>query len=65
VAALVVDYVRSGLELSAKDRTTYLGVLGLDLVIASFLTFCFILLLHALVLRAEVTYGDRPGEGGT
>jgi glycosyltransferase involved in cell wall biosynthesis len=63
-AALVVDYVRSGLELSARDRITYLGVLGLDLVIAGFLTFCFILLLHALALRAEVTYGDRPREGG-
>jgi len=46
--ALLVDYLRSGLRLSAADRVPYLGVLGLALLIGGFLTFTFILLLHAL-----------------
>ena len=54
---LAVDYLRSGLALSPLDRIPYLGVLGLVLLIGSFLTFCFILLLHALALRSEEAYG--------
>jgi len=49
--ALLVDYLRSGLRLSAADRVPYLGVLGLALLIGGFLTFTFILLLHALAQR--------------
>ncbi len=56
-AALVADYLRSNLALSPADHVPYLGVLGLVLLIGSFLTFCFNLLLHALVLRTEVAYG--------
>jgi glycosyltransferase involved in cell wall biosynthesis len=59
-ALLLADYMRSHLTLSASDRIPYLGVLGIVLLIGSFLTFCFILLLHALALRSEVAYGpDR------
>ena len=58
-SALLVDYLRSNLSLSPGDHIPYLGVLGLVLLIGSFLTFCFILLLHALVLRAEVVYGAQ------
>jgi glycosyltransferase involved in cell wall biosynthesis len=54
---LLADYLRSNLALSASDRVPYLGVLGLVLLIGSFLTFCFNLLLHALALRSEATYG--------
>jgi glycosyltransferase involved in cell wall biosynthesis len=56
-AALLVDYVRSSLALTPSDRIPYLGVLGLVLLIGSFLTFCFNLLLHGLVMRAEAIYG--------
>ena len=56
-AALLLDYVRSGLRLSSSDPIPYLGVLGLVLLIGSFLTFCFNLLLHAIALRSEVAYG--------
>ena len=58
-AALLVDYVRSNLALSPADRIPYLGVLGLVLLIGSFLTFCFNLLLHALAMRSEVLYGPQ------
>ncbi|HSR23640.1 MAG TPA: glycosyltransferase family 2 protein, partial [Candidatus Eisenbacteria bacterium] len=58
-AALLVDYVRSDLALSSADRIPYLGVLGLVLLIGSFLTFCFNLLLHALAMRSEVLYGPQ------
>jgi glycosyltransferase involved in cell wall biosynthesis len=54
---LVIVYVRSGLALSADSRTPYVGVLGLVLVISSFLTFTFVLLLHALALRTDTVYG--------
>ena len=56
---LVIDYIRSGLALSAASRIPYLGVLGLVLLIGSFLTFTFVLLLHALALHADTTYGAR------
>jgi glycosyltransferase involved in cell wall biosynthesis len=58
-AALVVDYVRSDLSLSTSDRVPYLGVLGLALLIGSFLTHGFNLLLHALSLRSETAYGPH------
>jgi hypothetical protein len=57
-AVLVVDYVRSGLVLGPADRIPYLGVLGMVLLIGSFLTFGFNLLLHALALRSDALYGD-------
>jgi hypothetical protein len=56
-AALLVDYLRSALALSPADRIPYLGVFGLLLLIGSFLTFCFNLLLHGLVMRTEAIYG--------
>ena len=58
-ATLFVDYLRSHLALSPSDRIPYLGVLGLVLLIGSFLTFCFNLLLHAVALRSEVMYGSH------
>jgi glycosyltransferase involved in cell wall biosynthesis len=57
-AVLFVDYVRSGLVLGPADRIPYLGVLGMVLLIGSFLTFGFNLLLHALALRSDALYGD-------
>jgi glycosyltransferase involved in cell wall biosynthesis len=57
--ALLADYLRSNLALSSTDHVPYLGVLGLVLMMGSFLTFCFILLLHALALRSEVAYGPH------
>jgi glycosyltransferase involved in cell wall biosynthesis len=58
-ATLLVDYVRSELALSPTDRVPYLGVLGLVFLIGSFLTFCFNLLLHALILRSEGAQGGQ------
>jgi glycosyltransferase involved in cell wall biosynthesis len=55
-AALAVDYVRSGLTLSPSDRVPYLGVLGLLVVLISFMTFTFVLLLHASSLRSSLLY---------
>ena len=57
--ALAVDYVRSGLALSATDRIPYLGALGLLMLVASFMTFTFVLLIHAAALRAESIYGSH------
>ena len=56
---LVVEYVQSGLALSAASRIAYVGVLGLVLLIGSFLTFTFVLLLHALALRSDTVYGPQ------
>jgi glycosyltransferase involved in cell wall biosynthesis len=55
--ALLQDYLGSSLRLSPADRIPYLGVLGLVLLISSFLTFGFTLLLHALALRSQAAYG--------
>jgi glycosyltransferase involved in cell wall biosynthesis len=54
---LVADYLRSGLRLTTADRVPYLGVLGLLLVLGSFTTFTFVLLLHAAALRSSLLYG--------
>lgn len=54
---LVVQYVQGGLALALASPVPYLGVLGLVFLISSFLTFTFLLLLHALILRVEVAYG--------
>jgi hypothetical protein len=54
---LVIEYVQSGLTLSPASRIAYTGVLGLMLLIGSFLTFTFVLLLHALALRSDTAYG--------
>src|SRR5437870_1450659 len=56
---LLADYVRSGLRLTAADHVPYLGVLGLVLMLGSFTTFTFVLLLHAAALRSEVLYGNH------
>lgn len=56
---LVADYLRSGLSLSPADRIPYLGVLGLVLVLASFMTFTFVLLLHATILSSASLNGTR------
>jgi len=56
---LVVEYVQSGLRLPASSRIAYVGVLGLVLLIGSFLTFTFVLLLHALALRSDTVYGPQ------
>jgi glycosyltransferase involved in cell wall biosynthesis len=56
--ALAVDYVRSGLALTPSDRIPYLGVLGLLMLVASFMTFTFVLLIQAAALRAESIYGS-------
>jgi glycosyltransferase involved in cell wall biosynthesis len=57
-ATLAVDYLRSGLSLNATDRIPYLGALGLLMLVASFMTFTFVLLIHAAALRAESIYGS-------
>lgn len=57
--ALVADYVSSGLTLSSSDRVPYRGVLGLMLVIMSFMSFTFVLLLHAVALRSDSLYGTH------
>lgn len=54
---LVSDYLHSGLRLSTTDRIPYLGVLGLVLMLGSFMTFTFVLLLHAAALRSSSLYG--------
>ena len=56
---LVADYLRSGLSLSTNDRIPYLGVLGLVLMLGSFMTFTFVLLLHAAALRSSSLYGTH------
>ncbi|HEY4864629.1 MAG TPA: glycosyltransferase family 2 protein [Candidatus Dormibacteraeota bacterium] len=56
---LVAYYIRSGLALSPADRIPYMGVLGLELMMAGFMTFTFVLLLHASVLRGENAYGPH------
>jgi len=54
---LVVDWARSGLALGATDRVPYLSALGLLLIVASFMSFTFVLILHALAMRADSIYG--------
>src|SRR5919197_48324 len=54
---LVAEYVQGGLALSLASPVPYLGVLGLVFLISSFLTFTFLLLLHALTLRSDAAYG--------
>jgi glycosyltransferase involved in cell wall biosynthesis len=56
---LLVEYLQTGLALSPASRVAYLGVLGLVLLIGGFLTFTFVLLLHALALRSETIYGPH------
>jgi glycosyltransferase involved in cell wall biosynthesis len=56
---LVADYISSGLALSNSDRIPYLGILGLLLLMVSFMTFTFVLLLHATALRSQSMYGQH------
>lgn len=58
-AALAIDYLRSGLALGASDRIPYLGALGLLLLVTSFMTFTFALLIQAAALRADSIYGSE------
>jgi hypothetical protein len=55
IAPLVVEYLRQGLSLPGElGAVHHLAVLGITLVILSFTTFTFTLLLHALsVVSAE------------
>lgn len=46
-AFLVVDYVRNGYRLSLVFKSSYLGVTGLMLTIAGFMSFTFVLLLYS------------------
>jgi glycosyltransferase involved in cell wall biosynthesis len=57
VALLLAQWVSSGLALRA-DRTLYSAVIGLMLIMMSFMTFTFMLLLHAAALRTTSIY-DR------
>jgi glycosyltransferase involved in cell wall biosynthesis len=52
---LLADWVSHGLALRA-DRVLYSSVIGLMLIIMSFMTFSFTLLLHAAALRATSIY---------
>jgi glycosyltransferase involved in cell wall biosynthesis len=58
VALLVTEWATSGLALRA-DRTAYAAVVGLMLIMMSFVTFTFMLLLHAAALRAGSIHGDH------
>jgi hypothetical protein len=57
VALIIAQWVSSGLALRA-DSTLYSAVIGLMLIIMSFMTFTFTLLLHAAALRTTSIY-DR------
>jgi hypothetical protein len=56
---LVADYIRAGLAIANSDRSPYLGVLGLLLLMVGFLSFTFVLLLHATALRSQSMYGHH------
>ena len=56
--ALLARFVGNGLTLAA-DRSAYLAVTGLLLVIGGFMTFTFTLLLHATALRSGSMYGNH------
>ena len=57
-ALLIGKYVAAGLALGTFSTPyTYLAVVGLMLMIASFMTFSFTLLLHAAALRSDEVYG--------
>jgi hypothetical protein len=47
----VSEYIRSGLSLDGIGATEHMAITGLTLMIASFTTFVFVLLLQALALR--------------
>ncbi len=55
---LLVDFIHRGGALVA-NTTAYLAVTGLLIVIMSFMTFTFTLLLHAAALRTGSIYGDH------
>jgi hypothetical protein len=57
VALLVAEWVSHDLTLRV-DRTLYSAVTGLLLIIMSFMTFTFTLLLHAAALRSGSVYGS-------
>jgi glycosyltransferase involved in cell wall biosynthesis len=57
-ALLVAQWVSHGLALQA-DRTLYSAVIGLMLIMMSFMTFTFTLLLHAAALRATSSYDSH------
>jgi glycosyltransferase involved in cell wall biosynthesis len=55
---LLAQWISNGLALRA-DRLLYSSVIGLLLIIMSFMTFSFTLLLHAAALRATSIYDSR------
>ena len=55
---LLAQWVSNGLALRA-DRILYTSVIGLMLIIMSFMTFSFTLLLHAAALRATSIYDSH------
>jgi hypothetical protein len=48
---LISEYIRRGLRLDGVGATEHMAITGLMLMIASFTTFVFVLLFHALALR--------------
>jgi hypothetical protein len=58
LALLLVEYFQKGLVLHA-GVTTYSAVLGLMLIIMSFMTFTFTLILHAAALSTGSIYGKH------
>jgi len=57
-ALLVAQWVSNGLALRA-DRAVYSAVIGLMLIMMSFMTFTFTLLLHAAALRTASTHDSH------
>jgi glycosyltransferase involved in cell wall biosynthesis len=55
---LIIDYLKSGLALTT-DHAAYGAVIGLTLILMSFMTFSFTLLLHAAALRSGSIYGSH------
>jgi glycosyltransferase involved in cell wall biosynthesis len=56
-AALIVEYARNHFRLSFTSRTSYLGITGLMLAMAGFMTFTFVLMLHS----TAVAIRRKPG----
>jgi hypothetical protein len=51
--ALVINWIRNGLRLSVTAAVSYLGIAGLMLGIAAFMTFTFVLMLHSTAVRVR------------
>jgi hypothetical protein len=55
---LVAQWTSNGLKLQV-DQAVYSAVTGLMLIMMSFMTFTFMLLLHAAALRTTSTYDSH------